>query len=125
MVSNNTEKNEMDYLISEVAKKHKFILSEDDPVLVTVTINKLLLSNQIKESNRQIDELIKNASIQLNHSITKTLEGFITTIDKKNNEAIKKIEADKKNISFCRNLMILLSVITLSCAVTTWTLFAL
>lgn len=46
---------DFDEIRKEVAIKHGFVLDENDPVLVTVTLNKLMLRDYIEEMNEQQD----------------------------------------------------------------------
>ncbi len=42
-------------LIGEVAKRHDLLLSRDDPVLVTVTLNELILAEALKQLRASLD----------------------------------------------------------------------
>ncbi len=46
---------EVQELIAAVAKKHKLVLGLDDPVLVTVTLNELLLAKYVEKVNAVIE----------------------------------------------------------------------
>jgi hypothetical protein len=55
---------DMERLIGEVAQKHGLLLSRDDPVLVSVTLNEQILSHalgqlrgSLQEAKQEIDEL--------------------------------------------------------------------
>ncbi len=50
-------------LIGEVAKRHHILLSEDDPVLVTLTLNELILTRAIVEIEAHIQACKEQASI--------------------------------------------------------------
>jgi hypothetical protein len=50
-------------LIGEVAKRHHILLSEDDPVLVTLTLNELILTRAILEIEAHIQACKEQASI--------------------------------------------------------------
>lgn len=45
-------------LIAEAAKRHKVLLSPDDPILVTVTLNELLAARNFDQINRALDGLL-------------------------------------------------------------------
>jgi len=45
-------------LIAEVAKRHKVLLSPDDPILVTVTLHELLVDRNIDQMNGVVDSLL-------------------------------------------------------------------
>ncbi len=53
----------MKELIGEVAKRHHILLSEDDPVLVTLTLNELILTRAIAEIEAHIQACKEQASI--------------------------------------------------------------
>ena len=42
-------------LIDEVAKKHHIILTEEDPIFITVTLNEMILNHFITEINNQLN----------------------------------------------------------------------
>jgi hypothetical protein len=46
---------EVQELIAAVAKKHKLVLGLDDPVLVTVTLNELLLAKYVEKVNAMVE----------------------------------------------------------------------
>ncbi len=46
---------EVQELIAAVAKKHKLVLSLDDPVLVTVSLNELLLSRYVEKITAAVE----------------------------------------------------------------------
>lgn len=46
---------EIDRLIGEVAKRHGFLLDRNDPVLVTVTLNELMLARVASRIDRAVD----------------------------------------------------------------------
>ncbi len=50
-------------LIGEVAKRHHVLLSEDDPVLVTLTLNELILTRAIAEIEAHIQACKEQSSI--------------------------------------------------------------
>jgi len=48
---------DMDAIIQMVARKHKVLLTEDDPVLVTATLNQLVLESMAANTDRALDAL--------------------------------------------------------------------
>jgi hypothetical protein len=50
-------------LIGEVAKRHHILLSEDDPVLVTLTLNELILTRAIAQIEAHIEACKEQVSI--------------------------------------------------------------
>jgi hypothetical protein len=54
---------DMKELIGEVAKRHHILLSEDDPVLVTLTLNELILTRSIVEIEAHIQACKEQASV--------------------------------------------------------------
>jgi hypothetical protein len=68
-------------LIGEVAKRHHVLLSEDDPVLVTLTLNELILTRAIAEIEAHIQSCKEQASVAAAEHIaaSKALaEGIVT-----------------------------------------------
>ncbi len=53
----------MKALIGEVAKRHHLLLSEDDPVLVTLTLNELILTRAIAQIQAHIEACKEQTSI--------------------------------------------------------------
>jgi len=49
------ERRDIEEAISEVARKHNLLLSADDPLLVTVTLNEAILSRIIARQNEAIE----------------------------------------------------------------------
>ncbi|MGF1619649.1 MAG: hypothetical protein ACFCUR_03435 [Rhodomicrobiaceae bacterium] len=47
---------DMEQLIGEVAKKHGLLLSREDPVLVSVTLNEQILSHAVGQLRASLDE---------------------------------------------------------------------
>lgn len=48
---------DMDAIIQMVARKHKVLLTEDDPVLVTATLNQIILESMAANTDRALDAL--------------------------------------------------------------------
>ena len=53
----NTTSIDIETIISIVAKKHKLILDENDPILVSATLNQLVVKELLEEVNASIDQL--------------------------------------------------------------------
>jgi hypothetical protein len=61
-------------LIGEVAKRHDILLSRDDPVLVTVTMNELLLAEMLGQLHTSLDE----AKLEIASASAKQIEASKT-----------------------------------------------
>lgn len=46
-----------DILIQEVAKRHHVLLNEDDPILVTVTLNEIILKHYLDQTDNKLSEV--------------------------------------------------------------------
>jgi hypothetical protein len=130
---------EVQELIAAVAKKHKLVLGVDDPVLVTVTLNELLLARYIDKIDAKLDaaeaRMVAHGNQQID--IAKTIATKIVTgagdyiadrvkaaavdLNKPNNEPIDKQLAGLENVAHRANRMawiaILMSIIPLSLTV--------
>ena len=56
-------------LIAEVAKKHHVLLDKSDPILVTLTLNELLLKRYISDFQLKLDEYEQSIAILQSDSI--------------------------------------------------------
>lgn len=56
-------------LIAEVAKKHHVLLDKSDPILVTLTLNELLLKRFILDFQLKLDECEQSIAILQSDSI--------------------------------------------------------
>lgn len=72
---------DMQQLIGEVAKRHRVILNESDPIFITITLNDLLLAEHVERMRVIIEENAALASVSTNQQIdaTKKLASRIVT----------------------------------------------
>lgn len=49
---------DMDAIIEEVARRHKILLTQDDPVLVTATLNRIIIASLLSDTNKSLDDLL-------------------------------------------------------------------
>ena len=64
-------------LIGEVAKRHDILLSRDDPVLVTVTLNELFLAEMLGQIQTSLDE----AKLEIASASAKQIEASKTVAE--------------------------------------------
>jgi hypothetical protein len=75
------ERAEIEEAIGEVARKHNLLLSPDDPLLVTITLNEVILRRVLERQRQAIeaaqDEIAAGAAQQI--EAAKQLAGIIVT----------------------------------------------
>jgi len=108
-------------LIRKIAEKHQVILTEDDPLIMMVTLNEVIfdfygdaleqriLSNGIK-FQEEFDRLLKSHEISIKGQIqflVSEMEQIISRNIDYNKEVLLKVNRDKKNCA----LILLISLI--------------
>lgn len=91
-----------DYIIQEVAKKHKIIISDDDPILTTLAIQDEIFNQTTSEINRCIQnfseqaeninsQYLENSKILAEKIIGQAVEYAREQIEQEKNDLISEI----------------------------------
>jgi TRAP-type C4-dicarboxylate transport system substrate-binding protein len=72
---------DMQQLIGEVAKRHRVILNESDPIFITITLNDLLLAEHVERMRAIVEEnaTLASASTAQQVEATKKLASQLIT----------------------------------------------
>ncbi len=126
-------------LIAKVAEKHKVLLSDEDPILVTVTLNELILKNYIDANIREIEKLkislssiyskqeeqaavvvktimdqcLETARVSLENSAKKASDDIKTALRTQQNLVVDRNNKLIKDIKFSRNITFLCALFSL------------
>jgi len=136
MVTADINSKDIDRLIAVVAERHKVILDKSDPILVTTTINELILKKYLAQSRLEVQNLqknldalyadqenqikanirtlIKSSQQSMKDSFVEASEEFIQTLIKQTVLLSENSEATQKAIRFNRNLTFLFAVSSLA-----------
>lgn len=98
-------------IIATVAKKHKVLLNENDPILVTTTLNQLVVKELLESTNtsmenlkvsleemyfRQSEENKENARRIMNLTLNSAREIIIESAEKVSSELTEKIKLQQE-----------------------------
>lgn len=145
--------NELDFdaIIHEVAQRHNVLLTSDDPVLITATLNQIVLQSLTKNSNKALEDLqIKLEEMYFRHHdhtkkiATNMINATITTAGETITEVVEvsKIELSESIgreldlfIAQCsqqtdinkkiKNVTLIAAVVGITCVLTTLSMLSL
>lgn len=138
----------IDKVIETVARVHDFVLSKDDPVLATATLNKVVVTHVVNDfkkacdekinklseaineqeilAKEQASEIIKSAIEENEHKLNAIAEAaankYLESVKKHQNNIEISNEAAVRNIKTNRNLTLIFSLISLVSMLTTITI---
>lgn len=144
MTTNNQISIEVDELIAKVAKKHNLLLSKDDPILITITLNEYVVSKHLElvdqhfnslksdleqlyfrqqEENKELAKKIINASLKVTQdtiasSAKKASSDLVLEVEKLQAKFVSENQKIASNNSNTKLIVIGCSVISFLCAAT-------
>ena len=65
-INENDDLIDFDQIVADVAKKHKCIITEDDPILVTVSLNSEIIKAYTAATNKSLSKVYEQHSEQAN-----------------------------------------------------------
>jgi Transcriptional activator TraM len=136
MTTDNADSIDVDELIAKVAKKYNVLISKDDPILVTVLLNDLILQNyidQIKkntsalkndfrglsqmiidDSKSATHEAITDAAITSSTIFTAEFKKHLAQFNMRNEQFNREINASKKITFLACGISFLFMVVSVS-----------
>lgn len=144
MTTNNQISIDVDELIAKVAKKHNLLLSKDDPILITITLNEYVVSKHLElvdqhfstlkndleqlyfrqqEENKELAKKIINASLKVTQdtiasSAKKASSDLVNEVEKLQAKFVSENVKIASNNSNTKLIVIGCSVISFLCAAT-------
>ncbi len=144
MTTNNQNSIDVGELIAKVAKKHNLLLSKDDPILITITLNEYVVSKHLEmvdqhfnslksdleqlyfrqqEENKELAKKIINASLKVTQdtiasSAKKASSDLVLEVEKLQAKFVSENQRIASNNSNTKLIVIGCAVISFLCAAT-------